>query len=50
MSFDLSADQFDALFRQLSNWRRWGENDERGALHHLTPEHWSPPRAWSGMA
>jgi kynurenine formamidase len=39
MSFDLSADQFDALFRQLSNWRRWGEDDERGALHHLTPEH-----------
>jgi kynurenine formamidase len=39
MSFDLSADQFNALFRQLSNWRRWGEDDERGALHHLTPVH-----------
>ena len=38
MSFDLSADEFDALFRRLSNWRRWGEDDERGALHHLTPD------------
>jgi kynurenine formamidase len=39
MSVDLSADGFDALFRQVSNWRRWGEDDEKGALHHLTPEH-----------
>jgi kynurenine formamidase len=39
MSIDVSADQFEALFRQVSNWGRWGEDDERGALHHLTPEH-----------
>ena len=39
MSIDFSADQFEALFRQVSNWGRWGEDDERGALHHLTPEH-----------
>jgi len=39
MSIDVSADQFEALFRQVSNWGRWGEDDGRGALHHLTPEH-----------
>jgi kynurenine formamidase len=35
---DVSADRFNALFREMSNWGRWGEDDERGALHHLTPE------------
>ncbi len=34
----VSADEFAALFRSLSNWDRWGANDERGALHHLTPK------------
>jgi kynurenine formamidase len=34
----VSADEFQALFRALSSWRRWGEDDERGALHHLTRE------------
>ena len=35
---DVTADEFSALYRALSNWGRWGEGDERGALHHLTPE------------
>jgi kynurenine formamidase len=35
---DVSADDFNALFRQVSTWGRWGERDERGALHHLTAE------------
>jgi kynurenine formamidase len=35
---DVSADRFNALFREVSNWGRWGERDERGALHHLTAE------------
>jgi kynurenine formamidase len=35
---DVSADRFNALFRDVSNWGRWGADDERGALHHLTPE------------
>jgi kynurenine formamidase len=39
MNTDVSAEQFEALFRELSNWGRWGDDDERGALHHLTPEH-----------
>ncbi len=34
----VSADEFDALFRELSSWGRWGEKDQRGALNYLTPE------------
>jgi len=34
----LSAELFKRLFDELSTWGRWGEDDERGALHHLTPE------------
>jgi kynurenine formamidase len=34
---DVSAEQFQALFRQVSTWGRWGPRDERGTLHHLTP-------------
>lgn len=34
----VSAEQFAALFRDLSVWGRWGEDDERGALHRLTPD------------
>ena len=33
----VSADEFDALFSALRAWGRWGEDDERGALHHITP-------------
>ena len=29
----------DALFESLSNWGRWGRDDERGMLNHLLPEH-----------
>jgi kynurenine formamidase len=29
----------DALFESLSNWGRWGAQDERGMLNHLLPEH-----------
>jgi len=35
---DVSADEFRALFEAVSNWGRWGQGDERGALHHLTAE------------
>ena len=38
MSIDVSAGQFEALFTEVSNWGRWGDEDQRGALHHLTPE------------
>jgi kynurenine formamidase len=31
--------ELDALFESLSNWGRWGGEDERGMLNHLRPEH-----------
>jgi hypothetical protein len=34
----VSADEFNALFLDLKRWRRWGEHDQRGALHYLTPQ------------
>jgi kynurenine formamidase len=35
---DVSAEEFSALFKSVATWGRWGERDERGALHYLTPE------------
>jgi kynurenine formamidase len=34
----VTANEFGELFRALSNWGRWGPDDQRGALNHLTPE------------
>ena len=34
----VSADEFRQLFERVSNWGRWGADDERGALNYLTPE------------
>lgn len=34
----LTAAQMQALFDAVSNWGRWGPEDERGTLNHLTPE------------
>ena len=34
----VTAEQFTALFEELSNWGRWGTDDERGALNLLTPD------------
>ena len=33
----VSADEFRQLFDRVSNWGRWGADDERGALNYLTP-------------
>lgn len=30
--------ELDALYTGLSNWNRWGADDELGTLNHLTPE------------
>ncbi len=35
---DVSAEEFADLFRSLMRWGEWGDDDERGALHLLTPE------------
>ena len=34
----VTAEEFSALVRELSNWDRWGPEDQRGALHFLTAE------------
>jgi kynurenine formamidase len=34
----VSAEEFSALFSDLRNWRRWGADDERGAINFLTPD------------
>ena len=36
---EVSAAEFRALFQRVCAWGRWGEDDERGALNELTPEH-----------
>ena len=33
-----TTDELDALFDRLSNWGRWGDDDERGTLQFLTDE------------
>jgi kynurenine formamidase len=32
----VSAEEFDQLFQRVSNWGRWGPDDERGTLNYLT--------------
>jgi len=34
---DLTAHEFRELFDSVSNWGRWDDDGERGALNHLTP-------------
>lgn len=31
----MSGEELKALFEEVSNWGRWGQDDERGALNHL---------------
>lgn len=43
MSTSLSADlpttaELDTIFAETKNWGRWGDDDERGSINHLTPE------------
>ena len=33
-----TREELDELFRQVSNWGRWGKDDELGALNLITPE------------
>lgn len=37
-SIDLTESEFREIFAAVSNWGRWGESDERGALNELTAE------------
>jgi kynurenine formamidase len=34
---DMTAHEFRELFNAVSNWGRWDDHGERGALNHLTP-------------
>lgn len=34
----VTVEQFDALAAKVSNWGRWGEQDQRGTLNLVTPE------------
>ena len=34
---DMNAQEFRELFDAVSNWGRWDDDGERGALNHLTP-------------
>ena len=34
----ISAQQFDTLFKNVCNWGRWGDDDERGTLNYITAE------------
>ena len=35
---DVSAAEFRALFQEVSNWGRWGDDDERGTLNELSAD------------
>ena len=34
-----TTEDLGRLFDSLKNWGRWGDDDEIGALNHLTPAH-----------
>ncbi|HEX4245683.1 MAG TPA: cyclase family protein [Acidimicrobiales bacterium] len=34
-----TTEELSAMYEALKNWGRWGAEDERGALNHLTDEH-----------
>ena len=36
-SVDMTEAEFGELFQTVCTWGRWGDEDERGALNHLTP-------------
>ncbi len=38
MGFEVSGARYKEIGRELSNWGRWGEDDERGTLNFLTPD------------
>src|SRR5579859_4313885 len=34
----MTKHQFDELFRNVSNWGAWGDQDDRGTLNYITPK------------
>ena len=39
----VTRQQFDAWMQQISNWGRWGKEDELGTLNLITPEKRTSP-------
>ena len=37
LATDMTERQFRELFNAVSNWGRWDDDGQRGALNHLTP-------------
>jgi kynurenine formamidase len=37
-STTMTTATFEALYDDVSNWARWSDGSQRGALHHLTPD------------
>ncbi len=35
----LTHAEFDQIFQKVSNWGRWGPDDQLGTLHYITPDH-----------
>ena len=35
---DLSEAQVNEFFTSLSNWGKWGQDDQLGALNYITPQ------------
>lgn len=35
----VTAEEFDKIFKSVCNWGRWGEDDDRGTLNFITPQH-----------
>ena len=42
--------QFEAWFKEISNWGRWGKDDELGTLNLITAESARRPRHWCAPA
>jgi kynurenine formamidase len=38
MTTDITSDLFERYYRECSNWGRWGAEDQRGTLNHITTE------------
>ena len=44
----VSRQEFEQLFQKLSNWGRWGQDDDRGTLNYIKARAYpgrGPPRA-----
>ena len=38
MSAQLTAQEVKGVFEKISNWGKWGKEDELGALNYITPQ------------